>query len=74
MERQQNTLTEKKKGKRRQNTKEKHWCLCHGPEHKGDMVACDNENCKIQWFHLACVGLKDAPAADDVWFCSSCSK
>ncbi len=61
----------KKERKRQENSGV---CVCHGPEQKGDVVSCDNENSRIQWFHLAIVGLEDAPAADDVWFCVSCSK
>jgi hypothetical protein len=25
----------------------------------GDMVACENEECPIEWFHFPCVGLKE---------------
>lgn len=48
------------------------WCLCAGPE-KGQMVACDNENCTVQWYHFHCVGLVDTPSADTPWFCPSCA-
>lgn len=23
----------------------------------GEMIGCDNDDCPIEWFHLACVGL-----------------
>ena len=36
------------------------------------MVACQNENCEVDWFHLNCVGLNQPPSADDVWFCPTC--
>lgn len=43
-------------------------CICRGPEDLDDMVACDNENCAIQWFHLSCVGLSQAPSENgDHW-------
>lgn len=42
--------------------------VCKGSEKKR-RHACKNENCRIQWFHVGCVGLEDSPAADDVWFC-----
>lgn len=45
------------------------YCLCNQPEF-GLMVACDNVECKIQWFHLACVGLKAAPKGS--WICPQC--
>lgn len=49
------------------------WCLCAGPE-EGQMVACDNQNCTIQWYHFHCVGLVDTPSADTAWFCPSCAE
>ena len=27
------------------------YCNCHGPE-SGSMLACDDEECRIEWFHL----------------------
>ena len=32
------------------------WCLCGGSE-TGNMIACDNPGCPIEWFHFECVGL-----------------
>ena len=49
------------------------WCLCAGPE-EGQMVACDNQNCRLQWYHFHCVGLVDTPSADTPWFCPSCAE
>ncbi|XP_028297385.1 uncharacterized protein LOC114459273 [Gouania willdenowi] len=49
------------------------WCLCAGPE-EGEMVACDNQNCPVQWYHFSCVGLVDKPSADTPWFCPSCAE
>ena len=34
------------------------WCLCGGPE-SGNMIACDNPSCPIEWFHFECLGLMD---------------
>ena len=45
------------------------YCICGDIEH-GDMVACDNERCPIEWFHYSCVGLTDEPVGS--WYCSSC--
>ncbi|XP_077058645.1 uncharacterized protein LOC143711198 [Siphateles boraxobius] len=50
------------------------WCICRGPEDQDDMVACDKENCTIQWFHLSCVGLSQAPSASEPWLCASCTQ
>jgi len=32
-------------------------CYCHGPE-SGSMLACDNKECPIEWFHLKCLKWK----------------
>ncbi|KAK7847493.1 phd finger protein ing1 [Quercus suber] len=37
----------------------------------GEMVACDNNDCKIEWFHFGCVGLKEQPKGK--WYCSDCA-
>lgn len=47
------------------------YCTCHQIAH-GEMVQCDNEECKIEWFHMACVGLKKPPVK--AWFCPECKK
>jgi hypothetical protein len=45
------------------------YCLCNQPEF-GLMLACDEKDCTITWFHLACVGLKAAPKG--TWICPRC--
>ena len=45
-------------------------CLCGGPE-SGNMIACDNPGCSIEWFHFECVGLVDAPSGK--WLCTECA-
>ncbi|KAI8367983.1 hypothetical protein EDC96DRAFT_505961 [Choanephora cucurbitarum] len=47
------------------------YCYCQGVSY-GEMVACDNADCDIEWFHIACVDLKAAPKGK--WFCDNCSK
>lgn len=37
------------------------YCYCNSVSY-GEMVACDADGCAREWFHLACVGLKVAPA------------
>jgi hypothetical protein len=37
------------------------YCYCNGVSY-GEMVACDSDECPREWFHLACVGLRVAPA------------
>ena len=36
------------------------YCYCNGVSY-GEMVGCDANDCKREWFHLECVGLKVAP-------------
>lgn len=39
---------------------EPRYCYCNRVSF-GEMVGCDGEDCKIEWFHLECVGLRSAP-------------
>jgi inhibitor of growth protein 3 len=50
------------------NTK---YCYCQRVSY-GDMVACDNADCKNQWFHWGCAGLDHEPVGD--WLCRDCAK
>ena len=45
------------------------YCTCQKIS-SGDMVACDNEDCPYEWFHWACVGVKEEPKG--AWFCDIC--
>lgn len=47
----------------------KRYCTCHAVSY-GNMVACDNEECKYEWFHWDCVGMTREPAGK--WFCGEC--
>ena len=40
---------------------EPRYCYCNDFSY-GEMVGCDAEDCKREWFHLHCVGLNRAPA------------
>ncbi|KAK9159918.1 hypothetical protein Syun_006259 [Stephania yunnanensis] len=46
------------------------YCTCNQVSY-GEMVACDNANCKIEWFHFGCVGLKEKPKGK--WYCPDCA-
>ncbi|XP_010264003.1 PREDICTED: PHD finger protein ING1 [Nelumbo nucifera] len=46
------------------------YCSCNQVSY-GEMVACDNPDCKIEWFHYGCVGLKEQPKGK--WYCSDCA-
>lgn len=39
---------------------EERYCYCNRVSF-GEMVGCDGDKCKIEWFHLECVGLRSAP-------------
>ncbi|KAL4213194.1 hypothetical protein AB4K20DRAFT_1885376 [Rhizopus microsporus] len=45
------------------------YCYCQQVSF-GDMVACDNSDCEIEWFHVACVDLKTVPKGK--WYCNNC--
>ncbi|KAF1813688.1 hypothetical protein P152DRAFT_457061 [Eremomyces bilateralis CBS 781.70] len=50
---------------------EPRYCYCNQVSY-GEMVACDNESCKREWFHLKCAGLKEAPTESTKWYCDEC--
>ncbi|KAK3296069.1 uncharacterized protein B0H64DRAFT_322710 [Chaetomium fimeti] len=53
---------------------EERYCLCNRVSF-GTMIQCDNgDNCKLEWFHLECVGLSDIPARTTKWYCPDCRK
>ncbi|KAJ7597286.1 hypothetical protein C8J56DRAFT_773740 [Mycena floridula] len=45
------------------------YCFCQRVSY-GEMIACDDNNCEREWFHLACIGLTIPP--DGRWFCEPC--
>ncbi|KAF8913183.1 hypothetical protein CPB84DRAFT_1760563 [Gymnopilus junonius] len=47
----------------------KTYCFCEGISY-GEMIACDDSQCKREWFHLRCIGLEVAP--EGRWFCDAC--
>lgn len=46
------------------------YCYCDRVSF-GDMIGCDGEDCKREWFHLACVGLETPPRGE--WYCDECA-
>eukprot|EP00040_Diaphanoeca_grandis_P021664 m.115661 g.115661 ORF g.115661 m.115661 type:complete len:261 (-) comp28438_c1_seq1:341-1123(-) len=48
---------------------EPRYCICNQVSY-GDMVGCDNDDCKLEWFHYPCVGLTEEPKGK--WFCPDC--
>ncbi|XP_023218911.1 inhibitor of growth protein 3-like isoform X1 [Centruroides sculpturatus] len=49
---------------------EPRYCICNQVSY-GDMVACDNEDCPVEWFHYACVGITQPPKGK--WYCPQCT-
>ena len=47
------------------------YCICQQGSY-GEMVACDNPDCRFEWFHWECVGLTEPPTG--AWFCPDCRK
>ncbi|KAL8171465.1 hypothetical protein V2J09_023269 [Rumex salicifolius] len=43
------------------------YCFCNQVSF-GEMVACDNPDCRIEWFHFGCVGLKDQPKGHTMFY------
>lgn len=48
------------------------FCVCRRTAF-GEMIACDNEDCLIEWFHFECVGMKKLPQKGTLWFCPDCT-
>ncbi|KAI9283750.1 hypothetical protein BC943DRAFT_326958 [Umbelopsis sp. AD052] len=46
------------------------YCFCRQVSY-GEMVACDNDECEIEWFHLPCVKLTSVPRGK--WYCDNCA-
>jgi len=55
-----------------QSQNEEVYCTCNRGEDEDDMVACDNKDCSIEWFHFFCVGIKSKPKGR--WYCPECRK
>lgn len=47
------------------------YCICKRVAF-GEMIACDNEDCPIEWYHYSCVSLTRKPR--NTWICSLCTK
>lgn len=49
------------------------YCICQGRSY-GKMIACENEDCEMKWFHFACVNLTPSTKPTGKWYCPDCSK
>jgi len=50
-------------------SEEKKYCKCQQISY-GQMICCDNPDCKIQWFHIKCVDIDDPNKLEKQWYCS----
>ncbi|KAJ5388342.1 Zinc finger PHD-finger [Penicillium cosmopolitanum] len=50
---------------------EPRYCYCNEISF-GEMVACDNDACPREWFHLSCVGMTKPPGKNVKWYCDEC--
>lgn len=48
------------------------YCLCQRVSF-GEMIACDNDDCRFEWFHWSCVGITGSPKDNEVWYCPDCA-
>eukprot|EP00898_Chlorokybus_atmophyticus_P004494 jgi/Chlat1/5045/Chrsp33S05055 len=48
------------------------YCYCNRVSF-GQMIACDNPTCPIEWFHFECVGIADDNRPKGAWFCPDCN-
>ena len=49
------------------------YCYCNRVSF-GEMIACENEDCAIEWFHLQCVGIDPANKPTGDWYCKECTE
>jgi len=45
------------------------YCYCQRVSF-GEMVGCDNDDCRYEWFHFACVNITKQPEGE--WLCPDC--
>ncbi|KAJ7613854.1 hypothetical protein DFH06DRAFT_1241916 [Mycena polygramma] len=45
------------------------YCFCQKQSY-GDMIACDNDQCQYEWFHISCVQLTQP--TPEKWYCREC--
>lgn len=51
------------------NDQEQTYCYCNQVSF-GEMVGCDGDDCRREWFHLPCIGFKHPPKGK--WYCDDC--
>jgi hypothetical protein len=56
-------------GSKLSGSSEPTYCYCNQVSF-GEMVGCDGDECKREWFHLPCIGFKNPPKGR--WYCDDC--
>lgn len=51
---------------------EPRYCKCNSISY-GSMIACENVDCVIEWFHIGCVGIAEGQMPKGKWYCPDCS-
>lgn len=54
------------------DTEEPVFCYCQKKGRGETMLGCDGSECDIEWYHLECVGLSEAPKGK--WWCDACKE
>jgi hypothetical protein len=49
------------------------YCYCKRISY-GEMIACENSECPIEWFHFGCVGLTPENRPKGKWYCKECKR
>ena len=55
------------------NPNEPTYCVCQQVSF-GEMIACENDDCPIEWYHFSCVGLSVKNKVKGRWVCPTCKK
>lgn len=53
------------------NPNEPTYCVCNQVSF-GEMIACENDSCPIEWYHFSCVGLNPTKKIKGKWICPTC--
>ena len=48
------------------------YCLCRQVAF-GEMIACDDPDCRVEWFHTQCVAISRS-AMPSMWVCAECAR
>ncbi|KAL0479214.1 hypothetical protein AKO1_008035 [Acrasis kona] len=54
------------------HTDEPVYCICQKTSY-GEMIACDDYDCPVEWYHFACVGINPETPPNGEWYCPTCA-